>query len=244
MRIAIDIDGTIATSNMTHFFDLCNRYFELSVSKERLKSLDWTGFYALPEVVACEKTRGKQQFKRALQWLQFTAPALKGMNPIEGARASIELLTQHGQIAYYTARLAVYHGPNQTRAEAVQKLNTRMAKATGEWLTQHDFQVPHQVICCDGPAGKLLKIADHIQETNEPCILIDDLYSELLSVELDEDKMNVLRSNLTLIAFGAREAPFNPWLNTIPFPMWSCIGSLEKEILSANQHNASVHRQR
>jgi hypothetical protein len=244
MRIAIDIDGTIATGNTVHFFELCNRYFDLSVSVERLQSLDWAGFYALPEVVACQNKRGKQQFKRALQWLGFTAPALRGMDLIEGARDGVERLTQQGQIAYYTARLAVYDGQNLKRIEAVQKLNERMAEATSEWLALHGFPCPDQVVCCDGPAGKLLKLADFIQETNEPCILIDDLYTELLSVELDEDKMNVLRSNLTLIAYTAKEPPTSPWLNTIPFPHWECIGTLEKEILYANQHHASVQRQR
>lgn len=235
MRILIDIDGTIARGNISHFLKLCNRSFKLGLDERRLESLSRADFLDLPEVVACRAERGEQRFDAQFQWLRFTASALRGMTPIAGAQAGVTLLSEQAPVSYYTARMAAYSGSDERRSATVQKLNAGMIQGSQQWLTAHDFPNPKQVICCDGPRGKLLKIVELVEETDEPCLLVDDLYTELLSAEIDEQTKSLLSEHLTLIAYRASTVPDDAWLTTIALPSWREVDALKKEIFYVQQ---------
>jgi hypothetical protein len=147
------------------------------------------------------------------------------MEPIPGAQAGVARLSQIGDIAYYTARLAGYSGQDQARKEIIQTLNERMAEATRQWLAEYQFPCPHAVVCCDGPTGKLVKIAALTEDVGD-VILIDDLYTELLVVDLDEQLQQKLCTMLTLIAFGSKAVPDTARFPTISLPTWSDIDDI------------------
>lgn len=152
-------------------------------------------------------------------WIDLDPEVLVAVLPIPGAVEGVQRLTELGEVAYWTAR----YTPES--AETSQA----MADATRQWLREQLFPFPEQVIFCESPQDKLIRIAERSEAEDLSVILIDDRYLKLLEVAgyLDDRLQAILRRRVTILAFRATSVPEECYdIPVIPFRSWQSIGTV------------------
>src|SRR5260370_34248508 len=83
MYFAIDIDGTIAGSNIPLFVSLCNRKLKLGIDEKRLQGIGYEDFLTLPEVMTHRATVGERRFAWNLRLLALDPEHQVDMLPLD-----------------------------------------------------------------------------------------------------------------------------------------------------------------
>lgn len=125
---------------------------------------------------------------------------------LPGAAAGVRKMTEGCQLYYATARKSDVH------------------QITRDWLSEHGFPSPDQVIFVEGVSEKLVAIAEH----PGPLFLVDDRWRQILMILEKYGKRRSLAGlldRLTLVAFGARSSdlPLSPVVSVVPLFDWSCL---------------------
>lgn len=142
-----------------------------------------------------------------------------------GAQEGIRQLLPLGQVKYATAR--------QVRVEQI----------TREWLREHDFPSPGQVLFCQGIAEKLLALAEHPGSL----VLVDDRWRQLLGILETYGKRRALRDlvdRLILVAFGADQTvlPGSAVVPVVPLPDWLKIADAIHQLTGASEPSLQKRR--
>ena len=221
-NILIDIDGTIGDRNRPKLLQIANKTLKLGIDEARLAKVKLAEFYALPEVVAHKARVGEAHFRYQMSWIELAPGHLAALKVVPGAHEAVNALAEHATIAYYTARYV----------PALPKLQAEIARATEAWLQNNGFPRHQSTVYCNGPADKLRRSAELIRITSRPVILIDDLYSVLLSKlsELDSADRAVLQAALTLCAFRVQDVPVCSAISLVTLPDWRQRDALERLI--------------
>lgn len=219
MRIAVDIDGTICVQNVKRYMQVCNEKLKLGIEYERLATLTYTNFLQQPEVLAYKQKWGEEYARLTMGWIDLDPEVLVDVLPIPGAIDGVCKLAEVGAVTYYTAR---YTSQSIETSQA-------MANATRQWLRKHLFPSPEEIIFCESPQDKLIRIAERSATEDRAVILIDDRYPKLLEVVeiLDSRLQEILRRYVTLVAFGATSELAECYgIEVIPFETWPSVDQL------------------
>lgn len=222
MKIAIDIDGTIAGKNMAAFAQACNKQFNIQMDQTNLATITYRAFMAHETVVAYRQRIGEEAFEDALYQIAQSPEMLAILPALPYAVAGVKQLTRLGQIAYYTVR----KHEDEQQALIIQKATTR-------WLHAQGFPSPDNAVFCWSVCNKLIKLHHHTRETNEPVVLIDDWWQKAVE-EFDhlansqyKHVVELLRKRLVLIAYGTSLQPeIKSGLRVVPLPSWSHIDDI------------------
>ena len=227
--IAVDIDGTICWRNVKRFLQVCNTKLQFGIEEKRLETLTYDEFLQQPEVLAYRQKWGEERAQLAIRWIDLDPEVLVAVLPIPGAVEGVQRLTGLGKVTYWTAR----YTPES--AETSQA----MADATRQWLREQHFPFPEEVIFCESPQDKLIRIAERSEAEDLSIILVDDRYSKLLEVAgyLDNHLQTILRRRVTILAFRAISVPEECYdISVIPFRSWKAIDTIiERFAVSTNK---------
>ncbi len=229
MQILMDIDGTIAYRNDAQFVQLLWQSLGFTPDMcPRVGSM--AEFLALPQVSAARSRIGERRFRMLISMLQQSESAIASCLVIHGAYEALHQLAHIGQLRYCTARKATYSGANGTTAQAVDEINTRMQRATYDWLAQHDFPCSDQVIFCSGAKGKLETVAACTHESGK-VMLVDnepDAIREAFTALPQQVQASII-ARTTMLAFGqdgCQSAPQSMELRYLPLPTWDCLDNV------------------
>ncbi len=232
MFFFIDIDNTIAGRNILHFSRYCNTLWNLGMSEEQLQKgkISYQTFFSAPELCTFRASLSDEQWQEQLRQAEQAPEVLARQRVLPFALEGVSKLARTSSLTYCTVR--------RGEQEAVRQ-------ATEAWLSTHHFPAPSQVLFCRSLLTKLIHVYRHIQEKQEPVVLIDDLYSPLLeifrqlaeachprySAEQCEQMVRVLREQMILVAFGA-ESQASPFpgnvhgLRVLPLSSWEHLDEL------------------
>jgi hypothetical protein len=214
-KFLIDIDGTIAVRNFSHFIERCNLLLDLGINLEQ-RPRNYQAFLCSAEVEEYRQQVGQEKAHRDLAWMDLDPVILTNMYPYPGAVQGVNQLAQNQiEIAYYTARSCWF---DQVKNQAIMD-------ATLTWLREKGFPNADKTVFCRNVADKLQRIANVIAQDRQPIVLVDDQYHRLQDAfrKADAETQLLLRSYLTLVAFGTdnpMEAQGEPSLPCLGLPNW------------------------
>lgn len=226
MYCFIDFDETIAMLDTTDFIALCDKRLRLRIPKERLQSLSFEQFLSQPEVLAIRK-HGQQRFDRLLDRFYFDQEAFLARRPIEGARAGIIRLTQYSRIGAYILSSVHFASSGERPSSTLANRNQYTKTALNTWLTTYQFPRPEKLLFCDGPGEKLRHIAELVEASSQPAILVSKRAHELLSVPVDQAVEKILQGQLLLGVYGVEQTAVRAtrW-PIVALPEWFALDSL------------------
>lgn len=216
--VAIDIDQTIAGGAIHAFIQHYNRDLQLGLTPEKIvETVYYTKTFHVPEILAFHQAHG-EAFEASRQKIKTSPLVHLALHDIPGAVEGVRSLCDLGTIRYYTVRTC------------------EVAQATREWLSAKQFPNPQEVILCEHPRDKLLKIirTERLddQDATASVLLIDDRYEQLISVaqalvEINASLKDYFR-RLILVAFGLTdeaiqsnaEFPLQSGLTVLGLPSW------------------------
>lgn len=236
MQILMDIDGTIARQNDAQLIPLLWKV--LGLPPDTCPELEhMTELLTLPQIQATRDRMGEKRFRLVMSMAQQSESAIMSRQVIPGAHEALCQLAQLGQIRYCTARKATYSGKNGTTAQAIDTLNTRMQRATHDWLAQQHFPCPDHVIFCRGARGKLEAIAACIHEREQVLFVENDLEAIVnVFAELPREIQAQIAVHTTLLAFGchARKlASRTSDLRYLALPSWDRLSDVLSTLTEA-----------
>ena len=205
MQIFMDIDGTIAHQNDAQLIPLFWQVLGLPPDTcPQLKHM--TELLALPQVQTVRERMGEKRFRLLISMTQQSESAIMSRHVVPGAYEALCRLAHMGQLRYCTARKATYSGTKGTKgttAQAIDTLNTRMQRATHDWLAQQHFPCPDQVLFCCGARGKLEAIAACIHE-NERVLFVENELDAVVEAfaELPREIQAQIAAHTIVLAFG------------------------------------------
>ena len=222
VTIGVDIDGTIAGRNLQRFKEACNQEFHLSITPEKLESLNYWQFINSQEVQQYQEQVGKEVFEEATYQIEQDPAMLAILPTFPHAVEGLRYLRNFGTISYYTVRK--HSDPEKAR---------QLHKVTREWLASHTFPNPDNVVICQSALAKVVRMHEGEADNQNSLLLIDDFVSRILSdfhiVESkDKSLAQSLRQRMTLVLFGSNITPdTNPHLRVTCLPDWSHIQNLD-----------------
>jgi hypothetical protein len=195
---AIDIDGTVATAGVSG--DLAT-----NVSHFRAQGIclpqDIPDFFDLvhhPDVIPLH-------------------------HPLDGAIEGTKHLARLMPLGYYTVR---------KHADAVRQ--QAIEERTRQWLDQQGFPNPHAVVFCKSVLDKLVQLVEREGTREEAFLLIDDRWQKAIEAftlldahsEYGRSIAALLRSRLTIVAFGAQTIIPTQGLSVVALPSWEHLPQL------------------
>ena len=180
----------------------------------------YSAFFDLPQVKAfCERIEMPRRLFEASRERAVTRPEIVSQFAIiPGAVEALRQLAARDAICYYTVR------------------KPEVEETTRQWLEQHEFPHPHQVVLCRSVLGKLRQLYEREQSSSERFILIDDRvaqmideYNKLASGDYQQmlpqwrEIAAFLQTRVTLVAFGVPSISIHPSLQLATLASWDHI---------------------
>ena len=219
MRVAVDIDGTIAGRNLQYFKKACNEQFGLGIESDRLYQLGYYAFMQSAEIVLVQQHLGQEQFAMSIERIEQD-PAMMSCAPV--LPDAVECLCQlayHASISYYTVRK---HNDSNTLSQ--------IQRATKQWLTDCCFPNAESVYFCRSSLAKVTRLYENEQSNKDCFMLIDDRWNMIIQdfPHLYENGYgaiaDAIKDRLVLVAFGAANIPdITNGLQVVALPSWSHI---------------------
>lgn len=204
----VDVDGTIGKDKGSRaYIRYLNDRLQLGLSIETLQSLrNYREFTQLEEVQAFVRDNpiNQERYKAAFLDAEHDPEVQQALVPARDAVEAVHRLAATGRVIYATCR----------KRESKER--------TQRWLAHYYFPSPDQVYICDHYHNKYVQ-AFHAANQDEEIILIDDHAEEIIHsfrrlAREHTDIALAIRNRLTVVAFGADQAPPNPFKSQL-FPV-------------------------
>jgi hypothetical protein len=188
MYFLCDIDGTIAERNVPVLLALLAERFNMTFDTDGMTTKD---FLRHPDVAAYRQRVGEAWFRMAVGWCKLDPRMLSCLYPIAGALEGLQYFATIGKLRYCADR----------NVPGLPEYNQQIQQATYTWLGEQHFPCADQITFCDDVRQKLLVAAELIERSQEPVILIDDLYHYF--IEAWPSLGTCLADKLTIYAYSA-----------------------------------------
>jgi hypothetical protein len=140
---------------------------------------------------------------------------------LPGAVSAVQQLSRLGTIQYFTVR----KGDNGATSEHIQNI-------TKQWLAEHGFPSPSNVVFCRSMMHKLIKM--HEMSMEEPLIFIDDRWHKAIEAlhqleEQGEEALHIaafVKKHVSIVAFGTQMVPEHEDIHLMALPTWECIADV------------------
>jgi len=222
---AIDIDGTIATANVSEYADYFRKKFQIPLNDIEYITV-WWQLFDHPDITGYSHEHPRR-YANVVNSLMDDLASVRQLRPLPHACDQVERLTRMGVVKYLVLKYTDMLTP-----EGAQ-----------DWLTTHGFPCPDDIVYCPTVLHKITII---LREPGEH-VLIDNQWAYLVAslrmLEVDacyndrlQRALNTILRRLTIVAFGSAAIPERlafPGLRLIALPSWDQLeeisGMLQRE---------------